>query len=565
MGAAPQDAEQEKLKSFLQCAGIELRSAPAVEAELEAAMATAAVDPVDPELAHPHLSTRRRARRRDSSRHLRRSGQDQRGEISEEALEVWVSDDHLSAHLSAIPPETTVDEILRALKVENVCYGLSQDSIEAVRERSALGETLADVVVARGTAPVQGREGIFAWAVDVGGRSGTILEDGSIDLRDRRLMVVVREGDQLGKLLPAREGKPGTSVFGKEIPPIPVRPLKVIPGDGVRAVDEGNGVTVYHAGREAGISHKERERVTRHGSRRELKIDLVAVSHIEQDVDYSTGHVDFKGDVVIDGTVKALFQVKATGTVTIGGDVESNAHVEAGGDILVNGGVHGHAELIAGGSVMAKFLQHASVHAGGDVEIGAYLFEASVKTGGHLLAGGKGEGSGRAVVGGLVWAAQGIEAPSLGSPSNPRLKVVVGIDPEQVTQAERARAKLRAIEAREAELLKMLGLKRFDARLIKERLKSTADASERATKVGHVKKLTELGSAHKHLRQELEQISHHQQELASAGTLKVNGPLFSGPEIRIGKQVFLVAEDTRAVCLRLQEEDANSIIVMQDM
>ena len=566
--ASPEDLEHERLKAFLQSAGVQMRDVDAIEGELESELAASADAGGDgaPARGRARASGRQAGRRRSGSRQSRRS--ESRGhleEVPDEALEITVSDDQLSAMLSVVPPGTMTDEIVRALKAENIRHGISKRTIEAVNDRSALGESLVDVVVARGKAPKQGREGVFAWAVDVGGRAGTIQEDGSIDLRDRRLMVVVQEGDLLGRLLPAQEGKPGTSVFGAEITPLPVRPLKVTAGAGVSEKEEGNGVVAYYAEREAGVSHSEKERVTRQGERRELKIELVAVSHIEKDVDYSTGHVDFSGDVVIDGTVKALFRVKATGTVTIAGDVEPNAHVEAGGDILVSGGVHGQAELVAGGSVMAKFLQRASVQAGGDIEIGSYLFEASVKTGGNLLVGGKGEGSGRAIVGGLAWAAHGIETPSLGSPSNPRLKIVVGIDPAQVTQAEKARAKLRAIEGRERELLGAIGVKRFDPRLIKEKLKSMADAQERATALKQVKKLTELGAAHKHLRQELEQIAKHQQELASKATLKVKGPLFTGPEIRIGRQVLAISEDTRAVCLRLQEEDGKTAIVMNEV
>ena len=55
---------------------------------------------------------------------------------------------------------------------------------------------------------------------------------------------------------------------------------------------------------------------------RALNFQNYYIPEISGDVDYSTGHIEFSGSVVIEGSVKPLFRVKATGSVTIGGNIE---------------------------------------------------------------------------------------------------------------------------------------------------------------------------------------------------------------------------------------------------
>ena len=66
---------------------------------------------------------------------------------------------------------------------------------------------------------------------------------------------------------------------------------------------------------------------------------------IQGDVDYSTGNIDFSGDVHICGDVRENFTVHAQGTVTVDGLVEA-ATVEAGGDLVIARGVVGDGRAL---------------------------------------------------------------------------------------------------------------------------------------------------------------------------------------------------------------------------
>ena len=547
------DPALDELKSFLSEAGVTLRGTEELEQTLEiAAESESAAD--DGPVGRSTTS------RRSDSGQRKSAEQDTFDKLDEslkaESVDVVVSDDRLTATIAHLDSSTTRQQIVAALRAQKIRSGLQQADLKEALARIEAGEEVTDLVVARGTPPQPGRDGHFEWEVAVGGRAGTILADGSIDLRDRRLITVVQEGQLVGRLLPSRKGLAGKDVLGNELQPAAVTDLEVVTDSHLTAGEaDDEGAVEYTAAVEGGVYHEDESRQVRGRLRRRLKIGVNAISNIKGDVDYSTGHVEFNGDVVIDGTVKALFEVEASGSVTIGGNVEPGAKVRAGRDILVSGAVVGaETELEAGGNVMAKFVQKSTVRAGGDVEVGAYMFEASVRARGQITVSGAGEGSGRALVGGLVWAGKGIETPSLGSPTNPKIRVVAGVDPELVRRSEKVRARFKLLEDRQKKLLKAIGVDTFAPRAIKQKFKATP-ADKKAGLMEAVRKLTEFGDAQKHLRQQLAEIAEQQRELAGKGHIAVSGTIFAGPQLRIGEQVLRVVDDAIGGRYALVEED----------
>lgn len=547
------DPALDELKFFLSEAGIELRGLE----ELERSLETDAPGGADGEGGQALPA------RRPASGQRRAADQDIFETLDEhlksEPLQIVISDDRLTATIPHLGPETTRQQVVAALRAQSIRFGLRQEAITWALSRAEAGDVVTRTVVARGTAPEQGRDGYFKWSITVGtDRAGTILDDGSIDLRDRRLRAVAEEGQLLGRLFPQQEGAAGKDVLGQAIRPTPVHALEVTTDSNIVAGEpDDEGVVEYVATTEGGIYHVDEYREVRGNVRRGLKIGVSAVSNIEGDVDYATGHVDFSGDVEISGTVKALFEVKATGSVTVGGNVEAGGKVHAGRDIVVAGAVTGAETVLeAGGNVMARFVQSATVHAGGDVEVGAYIHGASVRARGRVTVSGEGEGTGRSLVGGLVWAGGGIETPSLGSPSNPKIRVVVGVDPELVSRAEKARAQLRQLETRQKKVLAALGVETLDLRVIKQKLRA-APADKRGALMQVAKEVAGLSEAHKNLRQQLTEIAESQQELGTRAQIEISDSIFAGPQLRIGDQTLRVVADSPGGRYAVVEKDGN--------
>ena len=474
---------------------------------------------------------------------------------------LWLAADLMSLCLVYLhsggdtPCLPTVEELAQLAERDKRLEGVDLSTYPAQRQQLQAGDVDTVIPLLAGTPPQAGQDARFEWLVEVGGRAGRILEDGSIDLRDRNVISVVEEGQLLGKLHAMVPGVPGTDVLGNDVAPPPVAELEVTTDANVTMRDGDEGVTEFVAVGSGGVYSTEETRRAKGGVRHRMRLGLFAVSEIESDVDYTTGHVRFEGDVVIKGSVKPLFEVHASGTVTIGGNVEPGARIQAGGDIAVGGGVIGEAtRLEAGGGVMAKFVQQASIRAGGDVEVGAYMFEASVRTRGQVKVAGQGEGSGRALVGGLMWAGTGIETPSLGSPSNPRIRLVVGIDPVLVSDADEVRRKVRTCERRQLEALERFGLNHLDAEAVKRRL-ARAKGTDRDALMQQAKALAEFGDLQQRLEQRLEEMAETQRKHATHAQVTVDGAIFAGPELRIGEHLMTIEQDAEKLRYQLLTDE----------
>ncbi|MBT4611365.1 MAG: DUF342 domain-containing protein, partial [Gemmatimonadetes bacterium] len=282
---------------------------------------------------------------------------------------VWIATDKqslcfLNLHQGEQPVLPTAAELSESIETD-----VDLSAWDGIRSQLEAGELTDPIIpIIQGTVPVPGEDGRFEWAIKVGGRAGKILDDGSIDLRDRRLITVAQPGDLLGSSYVAKPGSPGVDVFGAELSPPPACDIEVVCDARIEARPQDEGRIDYHAVEQGGVTFTEESRRKRGIPVRRLRLSLFAVSEISGDVDYSTGHVDFRGDVVIGGSVKPLFRVKATGSVTIGGNVEPGAYIEAGGDVAVGGGIMGDRTVIqAGSGVQAKFIEQARVTCGGDV------------------------------------------------------------------------------------------------------------------------------------------------------------------------------------------------------
>lgn len=475
---------------------------------------------------------------------------------------IWIAPDRSAAYYVNLPqarpalfPEP--EELQAALEQAGVTHGLDPDhwrsllpALRSGRERDPL------ISVAQATQATPGRDASFEWAVEMeGSRVGKVLEDGSVDFRERHLTTGVHEGELIGVLVPAVEGTPGTDVTGRPIQPS--RPLntEVVtdPRVTARPVERGTG---FFAASGGGVTRQIEEHRSGQRVRQRIRLGISPVSNVDGDVDYSTGNIDFHGDVVIRGSVQPLFTVKATGSVAIGGYVEAGAFVAAGGDLTVKGGVVGAAtELVAHGSVFAKFIQEASVRAGGEVQAGAYIYNASVRARGRVVVMGKGEGKSRALVGGLVWAGAGVEASSIGSPYTSSTRVVAGVDPDRLSRMDQLRANVGACEERQRLLMERYGLDSLEPEALRLRLQRARSPAVRQALGTGLKRIARIVVLRDSQRRELEELAEGQRQLSRRAEVTVWNRLFAGVEIRLGEQTLTVMDDRDRVRLRLVQKD----------
>ena len=236
------------------------------------------------------------------------------------------------------PAGLTVEEVLAALKKAGVVHGIDRDALEqAVREGSP-----APRIIARGTPPVDGRDGRFRPLVPAEPRRARDDEARRRDPRDHNPVVSVREGATLGFLEPPTPGEPGRDVLGREIAPRAGRPTRVICGPGVIRNAAPDGREEFRAVRPG-------RPVFQKIGRNAWNVDVVPLLVHEGDVDVESGHVRFKGDVVVTGNVREGMKVTATGRIHVYGYAD-RAYLQADGDIRVDGGVV-QSRVVAGARV----------------------------------------------------------------------------------------------------------------------------------------------------------------------------------------------------------------------
>ena len=222
----------------------------------------------------------------------------------------------------------------------------------------------------------------------------------------------MKAGDLLARLIKEDPGESGKNVYGEEIKPRTVRSLKL---------EYGNNITCNEDRTEIYSD------VTGHANYINGKVFVSNVFQVPADVDNSVGNIEYNGSVEIKGNVKAGFSVKATGDIIIEGVVE-NAYVESAGQIIVKRGIHGMHKgvLKAGTNVLAKYIENATVYAGGYVEAEAILNSDVSATGEVRVHGKKG-----LINGGTVRAGRCIEVEYAGTEMGTFTTLEVGIEPER--------------------------------------------------------------------------------------------------------------------------------------
>lgn len=224
--------------------------------------------------------------------------------------------------------------------------------------------------------------------------------EGKVDMLNLGGTVSVAEGDALMERIPATEGEPGVSVLGRVIPAKVGKDMLLKEGKGSVISNENpnlliaaiSGMPVIH----------------------DRSVDVTEAICLPT-VGVGTGHVKFKGDVVVLGNIESDMIVRATGSVTVGGFIES-ADVQAKGDIHVAKGIIGHnvsegeersCVVKSGGSIYAKYAQFSELQAAEDIHLDVHCMNSEVRCGKDLIvsdANGK-QGTlsgGHAKVGGKV-------------------------------------------------------------------------------------------------------------------------------------------------------------------
>jgi len=342
--------------------------------------------------------------------------------VSENCI-VSVSTDRMTVTARFYPPSDKgrpydMEDVKSELRIAKVAHGVDED---AINKYLAERKYCTDYIIAKGTPTREGHDASIQYNFPTDNKiHPQLLEDGTVDFRNLNILNHCKEGDVLAVLTPEDRGEPGTDVCGNTIKPRDVKRLSLSFGRNITLSEDRLTIT---------------SQVNGHVSLIDGKVFVSDVLEVEN-VDNSIGNIEYEGNVKINGNVCSGFSVRAHGDIEVKGVVEG-AYIEADGNIILTRGMNGMSKgiLKAKGNIVAKFIENATVYAGGSVETDSILHskvqaktEINVKSKKGFITGGS------------VSATYAIRVKTLGTQMGADTIVTAGIDPE-ITNRYQALAK----------------------------------------------------------------------------------------------------------------------------
>ena len=339
--------------------------------------------------------------------------------------------DHMQCSIRLYPPSTkgsklTVKDIMGELNARGVRTGVDQNVIMDIVSHPVY---MTDIIIAEGKAPIQGHDAYIEYFFNTDVNTKPQLnEDGSVDFHNLDTIAHIIKGQKLAELHKEDPGTPGFDVNGKQIAPARVKPC-IIP--------RGKNYTISEDGLIATAD------VTGHANLINGQIFVSDIFEVPNDVDNSTGNIDYQGNIHIKGSVREGFIVNASGDIIIDGTIEG-ALVTAGGQIVVQRGINGMNKGVveAHGPVITKFIENAKVFSKAYVSTGASINSEVSATNEVMVTEKKGF-----IAGGLVRAGNLIEAQTIGSAMTASTRLEVGGDPAIADKFNRVKVELQEVTA----------------------------------------------------------------------------------------------------------------------
>lgn len=447
-------------------------------------------------------------------------------------VKVVISEDGMEASVDILPPlggkPFTAEQVKEALTKAGVVEGIMEDQIEAAVKQQAKHMR---IVVARGSAPVDGNDALIEYKFErTQEKSKPVeLEDGRVDWHNLQLVENVQPGQILAVRVPPTRGKLGKTVTGKILVPKPGKDVRLPKGKNVEVSEDGLTLTALIAG----------QVVSSNG-----RINVYAIHEVKGDVDFSTGNIDFVGNVVVRGNVLSGFTVRAAGSVEVRGSVDG-ASIIAGGDVVILRGIQGkdRGQLIAGNNIYARFLEHAKVEAVGEVVVTEAIMHCDVNAGKKIEVNGK-KGL---IVGGLLRAGELVSGKVIGAKLGTRTEIEVGVIPEIRKELNR--------------LTQEIGEKERNLTQVEKAFKMLSGAVEQGRQLMDKEKdlLLKLSETYEQLQEETnmlrERLSQTEKMLENAtrGQVRATQTVHPGTKISIGNATILIRDELAKVLFYLQD------------
>ncbi|MDD4602107.1 hypothetical protein SDC9_06245 [bioreactor metagenome] len=353
-------------------------------------------------------------------------------------IQVVVERDRMEASLQVVVAKNsrpvTLDLIMSKVQETGIVFGVDHAAIQKAFERPGL-----KIICAKGQRPLDGVNGRIEYRTNLENKGKPAeQEDGRVDFKSLNMFTTVYEGEVLAEKVPPTPGVSGIDIFGQQVGAKPGKDIPLPMGKNVKLI-EGNQLVAGIAGQLVFVNNK---------------INIIPVIEVKEDVDLSTGNIEFVGSVVIRGSVQAGFTVKAQGDVEINGNVSGG--VVEGKNVTIRMGIQGmHRGYIkATENVVVKYIENATVIAGQDVTVSDVILHSKVSAGKKIIV----EGRRGLIAGGTVTAGDEIRAKVAGTHMATNTELEVGVNPILRQEYQHIRKEIKKLETSLDQAIKALSI-----------------------------------------------------------------------------------------------------------
>jgi len=333
---------------------------------------------------------------------------------------VNISEGKMKATLILHPPipdgfSPRSEPLTELLKEAGILFGIEQSSLQEAQEIIRNGYTDYQAIpIAFGIPAEPGEDAYLQFAFEIGPIAGQLLEDGTIDFRERRIMIGVAKDELIATKIPEVPGTPGIDVLGEEIEPEGGTPLKVRIKNDVTFSEETGKITATKDGVLTVVNNCE--------------INVCSIQKIHGDIDYNTGNIYSKHCVIIHGAVQPGFKVISSGDLEIKKEVMS-ATLSSDANILIKGGITGKKTIIkALGDVDFRFIEQGRINSGGNVIVRKQSYYSDILAKGDIRCKG-----GTTIIGGDIVAGGHLTVDNVGSLTGEPTLLAAGVDFERLS------------------------------------------------------------------------------------------------------------------------------------
>lgn len=350
------------------------------------------------------------------------SSQNNEMSASDPVITITISKDKMTAILrierEAESKKPTINMIMDKINESGIVFGIQEKAV-----KNALQYSGNDVVIAEGKAPVNGENASIVKKFNVAKQGQPeSLDNGRVDFKNLNLFTVVEKGELLAERIPQTPGIPGMDILGGAVAAKPGKAMMLPAGKNTKIIDDHKVVATL-AGQVIVTGNK---------------MSVTPTIEIKNDVDLSTGNIEFNGSVIVRGSVQAGFMIKAEGDVDVFGTI-SGGTVEAR-NITIKAGIQGmqRGYIKASEDIRSNFAENARIIAGRDIFISEAVLHSDLSAGKRIIV----QGRRGVIAGGSAVAGEEILTKFAGTQMDTSTKLEVGINPMLRDEYQEARKAL---------------------------------------------------------------------------------------------------------------------------